>query len=383
MFTLFLYNMSPNTINDQYCQSCGMPLRFDVEEYLGTNTDQSRSDEFCYYCLKNGEYTVDIPMEHMVDIWVKYTDKYNEYASTNYTSHELKVLLDKRLPTLKRWKNQITTRNTHFEAINKIKVFIDKNLHNEITVKELSQIANLSVFHFRRIFRNITGENIGTYIQRIRLQHVAHLLISTDYPMNDILMQTAYQTKYSLAKAFKKHFGMSMSAYRERYRYISAGEIPGQTGWRPEIKKLNTQKVICYHIEGKMEDYVESWKETIHYKNKHIKDKNSRFVSISMDNTLITQRNQCRFYLGIVTTDEIRPKGKFFLQEIPGGLYAVFRYKGNYASLPELYRYIYESWLSSNSYFQKYPMSFEVYLNTPIDTDVSELLTEVYIPIEK
>ncbi|WP_262893674.1 zinc ribbon domain-containing protein, partial [Bacteroides xylanisolvens] len=30
-------------INKRYCQSCGMPLRFDVEKYLGTNSDGSRS----------------------------------------------------------------------------------------------------------------------------------------------------------------------------------------------------------------------------------------------------------------------------------------------------------------------------------------------------
>ena len=54
--------MIESEINKRYCQSCGMPLRFDVEKYLGTNSDGSRSDEYCYYCLKDGKYIVDIPM---------------------------------------------------------------------------------------------------------------------------------------------------------------------------------------------------------------------------------------------------------------------------------------------------------------------------------
>ena len=49
-----------------------MPLRFDVEKYLGTNSDGSRSDEYCYYCLKDGKYIVDIPMSEMINIWIKY-----------------------------------------------------------------------------------------------------------------------------------------------------------------------------------------------------------------------------------------------------------------------------------------------------------------------
>ena len=72
-----------------------MPLRFDVKEYLGTNSDGSRSDEFCYYCLKDGKYIVDISMWEMIDIWIKYTDKYNEYADTDYSPKELREILDR------------------------------------------------------------------------------------------------------------------------------------------------------------------------------------------------------------------------------------------------------------------------------------------------
>ena len=50
--------MIESEINKRYCQSCGMPLRFDVEKYLGTNSDGSRSDEYCYYCLKDGKYII-------------------------------------------------------------------------------------------------------------------------------------------------------------------------------------------------------------------------------------------------------------------------------------------------------------------------------------
>ena len=30
--------MIESEINKRYCQSCGMPLRFDIEKYLGTLT---------------------------------------------------------------------------------------------------------------------------------------------------------------------------------------------------------------------------------------------------------------------------------------------------------------------------------------------------------
>ena len=198
-----------------------MPLRFDVEEYLGTNADHSCSDEYCYYCLKDGNYTVDISMNEMVDIWVKYTDKYNWYSGTDYTPQELKTLLNKRLPTLKRWRQKEMTQHVHYEAVNGVRTYIDQNLFHELDPEQLAEMVHLSFFHFRKVFRNVTGENIGTYIQRLRLEYIAHLLIATGQSIEEIGMQTNYQTKFSLAKAFKKHFGISMSAYREKYKSVN------------------------------------------------------------------------------------------------------------------------------------------------------------------
>jgi DNA gyrase inhibitor GyrI/AraC-like DNA-binding protein len=370
----------------QYCQSCGMPLRFDVEEYLGTNTDHSPSDEYCYYCLKDGEYTVDIPMSEMVDIWVKYTDKYNWYSGTNYTPKELKTLLGKRLPTLKRWQQKEETQHVHYEIINRIKIYIDQNLFREINPEQLAEVVNLSFFHFRRVFRSITGENIGTYIGRLRLEYIAHLLIATEQPIEEIRSQTSYQTKFSLAKAFKKHFGISMSEYRTKYQPT---EIRTHTNnpAQAKIMRINTQMAVCLEVGNTFQDkhnYTSIWKELVHYKERHIQPReNNRFVSISQDNPVVTPMKQRRFYIGALVDEETKPVGKFSIREIPGGMYAVFRHKGSYADLPELYKAIYEQWLPQSGYYQKNPITFEVYLNAPGETPVEELLTEIYIPIDK
>lgn len=369
----------------QYCQSCGMPLRFDVAEYLGTNADQSCSNEYCYYCLKDGEYTVDIPMGEMVDIWVKYTDKYNWYSDTDYTPQELRTLLNKRLPTLKRWQQKEETQHIHLESINRIKTCIDSNLFAELNPEQLATIANLSFFHFRRVFRRVTGENIGTYIQRLRLEYIAHLLIATGQSFEAIRQQTNYHTKFSLAKAFKKHFGISMTEYRTKYQTVSSRFEPGNL-LKPEIKRLNTQKAICLKVGDTFRNeqtYAAIWKELIHYKEIHLTQRpNSRFVSISQDNPLVTPIEQHRFYIGIITDEAIKHKGKFSTQEIPGGMYAVFTHKGSYAALPGFYRAIYEQWLPQSRYHQQRPLTFEVYLNKPGETCIDELLTEIYIPID-
>lgn len=45
-----------------FCQSCGMPL---TEEILGTNADQSKNNEYCIYCYKDGAFTGEIGRAHV------------------------------------------------------------------------------------------------------------------------------------------------------------------------------------------------------------------------------------------------------------------------------------------------------------------------------
>ena len=364
-----------------------MPLRFDVEEYLGTNADQSHNDEYCYYCLKDGEYTVDIPMNEMVDIWVKYTDKYNWYSGTNYTPQELKTLLNKRLPALKRWRQKEETENIHHEAVRRIKTYIDHNLFSVLDSEQLAVTANLSFFHFRRVFKNITGENIGTYIQRLRLEYVAHLLIATNQSIGDIQKQTNYETKFSLAKAFKKHWGLPMSEYRTKYSWVINRPLPDNLP-KADIKRISTQNAVCLEVKSSFlnkGEYNAIWKQLIHYRKNHLPEaKEICFVCISQDNPAITPVEKRRFYIGCIVNHQVSVDGKFSIQEIPGGMYAVFRHKGNYSLLPELYRSIYEQWFPQSSYQTKETMTFELYLNSPnTTTNVSDLETEVYIPIER
>ncbi|MDR2919177.1 MAG: GyrI-like domain-containing protein [Tannerella sp.] len=369
----------------QYCQSCGMPLRFDVEEYMGTNADHSCSEEYCFYCLKDGEFTVDISVSEMVEIWVKYTDKYNWYSGTNYTPQELRVVLNKRMPTLKRYRKKKETQNIHNETINRIRTHIDRNLFGKLDPEWLAAEANFSYYHFRNVFQSITGENIWTYIQRLRLEYIAHLLIVTEQSIESIRLQTNYQTKFSLAKAFKKHFGISMTEYRTRYRLVKEQESTKLL--KVEIRRINTCQAVCREVGNTYLDqqfYALTWQELINYNKKHLKQASAnRFVCISQDNPFVTNLEQRRFHIGIVTDEEIKHKGKFFVQEIPGGMYAVFRHKGDYSGLPEFYKTIYEQWLPQSGYHLRHPQTFDIFLNTPIEVAVDELLTEIYIPIER
>jgi len=47
-----------------------MPL--ENQETKGTNTNGSKSEDYCTYCYKNGAFTQNITMDEMIEINLKY-----------------------------------------------------------------------------------------------------------------------------------------------------------------------------------------------------------------------------------------------------------------------------------------------------------------------
>ncbi|MDR1503246.1 MAG: zinc ribbon domain-containing protein [Prevotella sp.] len=88
-------------MNQKFCQSCGMPLN--ASEDFGTNADQSKNDEYCTYCFKNGEFTEDITMDEMIEHCVQYLDDFNKDTEQKLTKEQAISQMKEYFPTLKRW----------------------------------------------------------------------------------------------------------------------------------------------------------------------------------------------------------------------------------------------------------------------------------------
>lgn len=81
------------------CQSCGMPLDKDPN-HGGTNSDQSRSDQYCSFCFKDGQFTDEgITLQEKIDKNVRMA-----VTRLNITEEKARQMAESILPGLKRWK---------------------------------------------------------------------------------------------------------------------------------------------------------------------------------------------------------------------------------------------------------------------------------------
>lgn len=86
-----------NATEMKICQSCGMPMT--EEEHFGKNVDGTRNEEYCCYCIHDGELG-ECTLEQMLDICAPIEVEQGRAK----TLEEARERYGKYLLTLKRWK---------------------------------------------------------------------------------------------------------------------------------------------------------------------------------------------------------------------------------------------------------------------------------------
>jgi AraC-like DNA-binding protein/PAS domain-containing protein len=92
--------------------------------------------------------------------------------------------------------------------------YIDSHLQENITLEALAEIAQLSVHHFARAFRQTVGVPPHSYIVRRRVEHAGELLRNTDLPLSEIAVASGFADQSHLARHFRRLTGTSPGSAR-------------------------------------------------------------------------------------------------------------------------------------------------------------------------
>lgn len=95
--------------------------------------------------------------------------------------------------------------------------YTDEHLNRD----SLARLLNTNAKYVEQAIRECShGETVMDFITRYRLEHVAHLLKTTDNPVALIGEQSGIPSRATLARLFRNTYGMSCSEYRQVARQI-------------------------------------------------------------------------------------------------------------------------------------------------------------------
>jgi len=96
---------------------------------------------------------------------------------------------------------------------------LQSRYHENLSIADLAAEARLSPFHFIRSFKASVGVPPHQYLTQIRMERARVLLETTDLAITDVAFETGYQSPAHFARLFRRHYGMTPTAYRrERNR---------------------------------------------------------------------------------------------------------------------------------------------------------------------
>lgn len=98
-------------------------------------------------------------------------------------------------------------------AVQTMQEYIDKHIHEKITLKQLSNACGYSPWHAARIFKEYTGKTPFDYIRALRLTKAALSLRDEKHKIIDVALDFMFDSHEGFTRAFSKEFGLSPKQY--------------------------------------------------------------------------------------------------------------------------------------------------------------------------
>ena len=104
--------------------------------------------------------------------------------------------------------------------LRRITEHIDRNLDAPLSLRELSALTGLSVFHFARTFKERTGLSPHQYVLRRRVERAKELLSEPSASLAEIALRCGFSHQSHFTRAFHQLSGMTPTRWRERTGYV-------------------------------------------------------------------------------------------------------------------------------------------------------------------
>ncbi|MNO43421.1 putative response regulatory protein [compost metagenome] len=109
-------------------------------------------------------------------------------------------------------KQQIVT--THNRDVKQTIDYINANYQKKLTLALIAKQVNLSENYLSRIFKEEVGQSIIHYINTVKMEKAADLILKGNPYVKEISTQIGIHDQFYFTRLFKKHFGVNPSEYK-------------------------------------------------------------------------------------------------------------------------------------------------------------------------
>lgn len=328
---------------------------------------------------------------------------------------------------------QQNQRVEYVARINRVMDHIDRNLHKDLTLEELSTVANFSPFHFHRIFRGMVGESLNQFIQRIRIEKAASQLMELPHkPITHIALDFGYSSSAAFARAFKHRFDMSASAWKKiqlnskngqtirkehqelgkQWKENTENSAYSRSEWLMEVdpstrtlkwsnKKMSTMNDVTVEVKNFPEMHVAYVRHIGPYAGDSalfqslfeklgrwagprglFSNPETKVLTVYHDDPKLADEDKLRTSACITIPGDMDVDGEIGKMKLEGGEYAVGHFEINEEQYTEAWNHMAGDWLPQSGYQPDDRQCFELNLNEPGKHPQNKHIVDICIPVK-
>ncbi|MEK4465530.1 AraC family transcriptional regulator [Paenibacillus sp. FSL H8-0315] len=131
------------------------------------------------------------------------------------------------------------------ESVEKTITFIQEHYTESITVKQLAELAGISIWQYTPIFQQLTGKKPLEYLTDLRINHSKRFLQESTEPLREIARLVGFSDEYYFSRRFRQKTGVTPGQYaHQQGRKLTVKDWTGH-----EVEIPERAKRIVYHGE--------------------------------------------------------------------------------------------------------------------------------------
>lgn len=266
----------------------------------------------------------------------------------------------------------------------RVTAHIHDHLAEPLDLAALAVVADLSAYHWHRIYHALMGETVMATVRRVRLHRASGHLAQSALTVAEIARRCGYPNAQSFTRAFRRFFGQSPTAWREAQTEGLPWQdsAPSPAHWPVSIRYIPPVEVAGMAHRGSYMRIGKAFAAAqIHVAAQGLMRPDTRWLAQYLDDPFAYPEAQLnsRAGLSLPAHGAIAPPLQPFT--VGGTPCAVLRYRGPYPNMREAYRWLYGTWLVAAGHALAHQPVFEEYLNNPRDTAPADLLTDICLPL--
>ena len=258
----------------------------------------------------------------------------------------------------------------------------------DIDLEKLATIANLSPWHFHRVFRLMTGESVGDLVRRLRVAKGAALLGGSRGEVTQAAMASGYATPQGFSRAVRRVTGLSPTDLPRSHEFLALlqARVAGKEEKPPlsiEITSIDPFIVQAMRNVGDYRDldsaFARLFEQVFTEQSMHALQ---GIYGVPVDDPMSVAPAECRFECAVKIESLATPDPPLQAIELGGGSYLVAHHNGDYDLIHFAIDQLYLASIESRDIILADAPVFVSYRDEPEARPADELRADIYIPIE-